>query len=50
MDKGEYTGATFLDLSKAFDTVNHGCLINKLKIYGIEGKELEWFESYLFNR
>ena len=50
MDKGEYTGATFLDLSKAFDTVNHGCLINKLKIYGIEGKKLEWFESYLFNR
>ena len=50
MDKGEYTGSTFLYLAKAFDTVNHGCLINKIKIYGTEGEELEWFESYLFNR
>ena len=50
LDSGESTGAVFLDLSKAFDTVDHGCLINKLSCYGIKNLELKWFESYLFGR
>ena len=50
MDDGEYTGAVFVDLKKAFDTVDHGRLLSKLPSYGIKGKELSWFESYLFDR
>ena len=50
IDRGECTGAVFMDLSKAFDTVDHGCLISKLVLYGIRNIELCWFESYLFNR
>ena len=45
-----YTGVVFLDLSKAFDTVDHGCLLSKLLAHGIKNYELRWFENYLFNR
>ena len=47
MDKGSLTGAVFLDLPKAFDTVDHPLLINKLKSLGVTGKSLAWFHSYL---
>ena len=50
MDEGKLTGAVFVDLRKAFDTIDHATLIAKLPIYGVHGKELTWFESYLFNR
>ena len=39
----------FIDINKAFDTVNHGILLHKLKLYGINGTCLEWFKSYLSN-
>ena len=50
MDKGCVTGTVFLDLRKAFDTVDHLLFINKLKLLGVAGKSLEWFRSYLTGR
>ena len=50
MDNGEYTGAIFVDLENDFDTIDHGCLLSKLPSFGIKGRELSWFESYLFDR
>ena len=49
-EKGEYTLEVFIDLSKAFDTIDHGILIKKLQYYGIDGTALEWFKGYLSNR
>ena len=50
IDKGNYNLALFLDLKKAFDTVDHNTLLRKLEYYGIIHKELNWLTSYLSDR
>ena len=47
---GKYTLGIFLDLSKAFDTLEHSVIFAKLEKYGIRGPILEWFKSYLSER
>lgn len=50
INENKNTIAIFLDISKAFDSINHKILIKKLYKYGIRGYILEWIESYLDNR
>ena len=50
IDKGNVIGLVMLDLRKAFDTVHHEPLIDKLKLYDIDDKRMAWFKDYLLNR
>ena len=50
IDRGEYAVGLFIDLQKAFDTVNHDILLNKLYKYGIRGTCSRWLKDYLGNR
>ena len=50
LDNSKYACGVFIDLQKAFDTVDHSILISKLNHYGIRGIGNEWFKSYLSNR
>ena len=50
LDKGNVVGAVFLDLKKAFDTVNHSVLLNKLKQFQLSPEALKWLKSYLEGR
>ena len=47
LDTGNFTSVTVIDLKKAFDTVNHEILLEKIYLYGIKDKEFYWFRSYL---
>ena len=49
-ERGKYTLGIFINLSKAFDTVDHEILISKSEYYGIKGKNLKWLKSYLSER
>ena len=47
LDNGKYGCSVFIDLRKAFDTVNHFVLLKRMDHYGIRGIALDWFSSYL---
>ena len=49
LDDGQIPVSIFLDLSNAFDTLDHTILLSKLKHYGIKIKAVQWFNSYLSN-
>ena len=50
LDQGEFACGVFVDLQKAFDTVDHETLLAKLSYYGIRGIPNKWFRSYLSGR
>ena len=50
LDTDKYSVGVFLDLKKAFGTVDHCILLNKLEKYGVRGNLLNWFKSYLHFR
>ena len=50
LDSGNFACGIFVDLHKAFDTVDHSILLSKLCHYGVRGLTNKWFQSYLPNR
>ena len=50
IENNMYTGMVLIDLQKAFDTVNHNILLNKLKAVGLDNFSVKWFKSYLDDR
>lgn len=50
LDKNLKVGVLFIDFRKAFDSINHTILLQKLKAVGISGNLLSWIGSYLLNR
>ena len=50
IDQKKCTVGIFIDLQKAFNTVDHDILLSKLSHYGIRGLVLDWFKSYLTDR
>ena len=45
LDTGKYVVGVFIDLKKAFDTIDHGILMRKLELYGIQRNILNWFKA-----
>ena len=50
LDKNRVSGMVLADYCKAFDMVDHGLLLDKLKVYGVAGETMKWFPSYLADR
>ena len=50
MERGEMTGTVFIDLSKAFDSVNHKIILDKLEKSNMSTSVINWFKSYLYER
>ena len=50
MDKGKLTALVLLDLSKAFDNINHLILLKMLQMHGVSPEATHWFKSYLSDR
>ena len=50
IEQGQLTEAVFIDFRKAFDSIDHHLLLNKLSALEIENQEYAWFESYLHQR
>ena len=50
VDRGQMSGMVFLDLSKAFDTIDHALMLTKLKDLGFSDAAVNWFRAYLSNR
>ena len=46
-DLGKLIGVVFIDIKKVFDTIDYDILCHKLEYYGIQGRDLVWFKSYL---
>ena len=49
-DNGQYACGIYVDFKKAFDTINHNILLDRLAHYGVTGIENNWFKTYLTNR
>ena len=50
LEEKKFTGVCYLDLSAAFDVVNHSLLVEKLSLYGFDKKSIKWIKSYLKDR